>query len=357
MDLINWELAQKVASKISDRVSLPLGYEADEMEKTFERLVPKAEALVNDTTGLVVAAKGDKTKSGNKNARAKVLSRHQWIQANLKSFSRLLKPLEMRLEHKVNNFSQNLGAIQIGVILGWMSTRVLGQYDLLIIEDEDPESQDMVYFVGPNISALEWRHGFNTEDFRLWIALHELTHRAQFTGVPWLREEFLSLVNESLENVDFDREKLSNLVANLKNLKEDTEENKSIAYLLGTEEQIEIFETLGGMMSLLEGHGEVMMDKAAQGQILELDRFHRVIRHRRNNSKGLSSIFQKLLGIETKIRQYEAGEEFVKELQNQGGEEMLNRVWNQPENLPSMQEIHNPNEWIERVNSHVGLKG
>ena len=83
---------------------------------------------------------------------------------------------------------------QVGLVLGWMSTRVLGQYDQLLIEDEHPEEQDIVYYVGPNVVSIERRYGFPAREFRLWLALHEVTHRAQFTGVPWMRDHFLSLV-------------------------------------------------------------------------------------------------------------------------------------------------------------------
>src|SRR4029079_3248725 len=85
-----------------------------------------------------------------------------------------------------------------------MSTRVLGQYDLLIAEDDEPDEQDLVYYVGPNVLSLEKRYGFPPREFRLWLALHEVTHRAQFTGVPWMREHFLSLVEGSLAAVDPD---------------------------------------------------------------------------------------------------------------------------------------------------------
>ena len=85
-----------------------------------------------------------------------------------------------------------------------MSTRVLGQYDLLIVEEENPDDQDIVYYVGPNVIALEKRFAFPPREFRLWLALHEVTHRAQFTGVPWLRPHFLSLVEQSLSHVEPD---------------------------------------------------------------------------------------------------------------------------------------------------------
>ena len=87
-----------------------------------------------------------------------------------------------------------VAGLELGTMLGWMSKRVLGQYDLLVIEDENPQDQDIVYYVGSNVAALEKRFAFPEEDFRLWLALHEVTHRAQFTGVPWMREHFLGLV-------------------------------------------------------------------------------------------------------------------------------------------------------------------
>ena len=97
-----------------------------------------------------------------------------------------------------------MAGAELGALLGWMSTRVLGQYDLLVIEDEHPEEQDLVYYVGPNVLGLEKRFAFPPREFRLWLALHEVTHRAQFTGVPWMREHFLGLVETTLSGLDPD---------------------------------------------------------------------------------------------------------------------------------------------------------
>ena len=88
----------------------------------------------------------------------------------------------------------------MGSLLGWMSGRVLGQYDLLVVDDDSAAEQDLVYYVGPNVLGLEKRFGFPPREFRLWLALHEVTHRAQFTGVPWLRQHFLGLVQQTLEH-------------------------------------------------------------------------------------------------------------------------------------------------------------
>ena len=139
--------------------------------------------------------------------------------ANIVSFQRLLRPLTEKLEATLSKpaptlgrvplrvplqMSRNVSGAQVGLLLGWMSTRVLGQYDQLLIEDERPEDQDIVYYVGPNVIELEDRHGFQPRQFRLWLALHEVTHRAQFTGVPWVRPHFLSLVESVLAGVEPD---------------------------------------------------------------------------------------------------------------------------------------------------------
>ncbi len=104
--------------------------------------------------------------------------------------------------------ARRVAGAELGVLLGWMSSRVLGQYDLLVIEDEHPEDQDIVYFVGPNVLALEKRFAFPPREFRLWLALHEVTHRAQFTGIPWMREHFLGLVHATVDSVDPDPKRL-----------------------------------------------------------------------------------------------------------------------------------------------------
>ena len=141
-------------------------------------------------------------------ARAEVTDRTGWIRANIRSFRRLLTPLFERAELEGRPFGRVLpgplgtagraaAGAELGAVLGWMSTRVLGQYDLLFTEDADSPG-DVVYYVGPNVIAIERRHGFPPREFRLWIAIHELTHRAQFTGVPWMRQHFLDLVDRGV---------------------------------------------------------------------------------------------------------------------------------------------------------------
>ena len=199
-DPIDWELARRVAHRVARRDEVPLAQHGYTLLPDFTEFTAQAEELVAQTTGL---------RSASGPARARVADRSQWVDANIASFQRLLRPLLDKMGDKMTSgrlapVGRRVAAVEMGTLLGWMSTRVLGQYDLLVIEDEDPEEQDLVYYVGPNVIALERKYAFPTDEFRLWLALHEVTHRAQFTGVPWLREHFLDLVGRTLDAVDPD---------------------------------------------------------------------------------------------------------------------------------------------------------
>ena len=268
---VDWELARQVATKIGDRNSAVSSYHYATLSPDFERFTAQAEELVAETTGLI---------SQMGNARGRVADRPMWIDANIESFQRLLKPLSKKLVNSdtslLKEFGSKASGAEMGMLLGWMSGRVLGQYDLLIIEDENPEDQDIVYYVGPNVLAIEKKYGFPPEEFRLWLALHECTHRAQFTGVPWLRDHFLGLVNKTLEAVDPDPEMLRDAVKRIVEAKktgEDIFEDGGLPTLFTTPEQRETLNQISGMMSLLEGHGDVTMDRAGAGHVTNADVF------------------------------------------------------------------------------------
>ena len=245
-----------------------------------------------------------------------------------------------------------ISALEVGVVLGWMSTRVLGQYDLLIIEDEKADEQGIVYYVGPNVLSLEKKHDFPPREFRLWLALHEVTHRAQFTGIPWLREHFLSLVDQTLDAVDPDPKRLMEAARNILDARrrgEDPLGEGGLPMLLASEEQQEVLSQVMGMMSLLEGHGDVTMDRAGADLVPGAERFGRVLRERRNSARGINKLFQKLIGLEAKLNQYAAGERFIEIVEAEGGTELVDYAWRGPESLPTMDEIREPEVWIRRV--------
>ena len=344
---VDWNLARQVATRISERNDSVSSYHYATLEPDFERFTAQAEELVAETTGL---------KSQMGNARGRVADRPMWIEANIDSFQRLLRPLAAKLVSKEASFLSEIGSkasgAEMGLLLGWMSGRVLGQYDLLIIEDENPEDQDIVYYLGPNVLNIEKKYGFPPEEFRLWLALHECTHRAQFTGVPWLREHFLGLVNQTLNTVDPDPEILreaAKRIIEAKKTGEDIFADGGLPALLTTPEQRETLNQISGMMSLLEGHGDVTMDRAGAGLIPSADYFAKTLRARRNSAKGFSRIFQKIVGLEAKLNQYQAGEMFIEKVEEKGGTTLLDRAWEKPQNLPSMDEIQSPQIWINRI--------
>lgn len=345
---VDWEFAERIAVRIATRGEVVDDYALARMADDFAEATPKAEKLVGEETGLW---------SANGEARARLVSRPDWIRANIASFQRLLKPILGQLDEAsdgvVGTFSRRFAGAEVGAVLGWMATRVLGQYDLLLTEDENTDDQDMVYYVGPNVLALERRNGFDPEQFRLWLALHEVTHRAQFTGVPWLRDHFVGLVNETLDNVDPDPARLFEVakeVVEARRRGEDPLADGGLPALIAGPEQRSVLDKIGGMMSLLEGHGDITMDRAGIGFVPDAMHFAETLRARRESAKGVSRIIQKLVGLEAKLNQYAAGEAFIHRIEEQtGGPRVIDHAWQGPESLPTMDEIRNPDDWLARV--------
>jgi len=355
-DAISWDLAEKVAVRVAGREPLADSYHYASLAPDFEELTAQAEELVAVATGLRSAAGP---------ARARVTDRAGWIHANIASFQRLLRPITDKVGPRLASsraapVSRAVTGAQLGTMLGWMSSRVLGQYDLLLIEEERPEEQDIVYFVGPNIIGLEKRFGFPPREFRLWLALHEVTHRVQFTGVPWLRPHFLSLVEGCLGAVDPDPkrflEALRRAVDEMRAGKNPLADGGLVALLAGPEQKA-MLDQVGGLMSLLEGHGDVTMDRAGADLIPSAERFSNVLRQRRAEAKGAAKFVRQLVGLEAKLKQYEQGERFIEAVEAQGGTALLDNVWRGPEWLPDLAEIREPSGWITRVQAASGVAG
>ena len=357
---VDWRLAERVAVRAAGREPFSASYLGHSLQADFDEATAQAEELVAATTGL-------RSLSGP--ARARVTDRAGWVHANVNSFQRLLRPLTEKLGDRLgrspaSGVTRRLAGAEVGLLLGWMSTRVLGQYDLLVIEDPSeasPDDQDLVYYVGPNVLALEKRFAFPPKEFRLWLALHEVTHRAQFTGVPWLREHYLGLVQQTLDSVDPDPKRfldaLARVVDDLRHGRRPLDDG-GLAQLLATPEQRAVIDKIGGLMSLLEGHGDVTMDRAGADRIPSAHRFARVLRERRANANPATKLVQRLLGIEAKINQYARGEAFIGEVERLGGgPSALDPVWRGASWLPTLAEIKQPEEWLARVRLSDELVG
>ena len=357
---IDWAIAERVAIRVAGDEALSQSYLAHSLPTDLAELTPLAEDLVHRTTGL---------RSLGGPARAVVVDRPEWIHANLDSFRRILAPLLDKMAERgatrgpARAAARAVAGTEVGAMLGWMSRRVLGQYDLLVAGDGDDGAEnpthgerraagDTVYLVGPNVLGIEKKWGFPPREFRLWLALHEVTHRAQFTGVPWMRDHYLGLVRESIDAVDPDPKQLvdtlRSAVASVRREGLRAFDDGGLAGVLATPRQREVLDRIAGMMTLLEGHGDVTMDRAAEGHVPSAERFGRILRERRQTQSPIAKVVLKLTGIEAKLNQYAQGESFLAAVEAVDPA-LVARFWEDPVNLPTLEEIKAPERWVARM--------
>jgi coenzyme F420 biosynthesis associated uncharacterized protein len=344
-DPVDWKLAQRVAGFVAGTDPLARSYHGVSLERDFDEVTAIAEELVAGFTGL---------RSLEGPARAMVVDRRGWVAANIGSFRRMLEPFTARVRDRLAksplaSVGRSAAGAEMGLLLGFLAQRVLGQYDLLL-----GDTGDAVYYVGPNVLALEKRFAFRPRDFRLWIALHEVTHRAQFTGVPWMKQYFLELVERSMEVIDPDPKRL---VRALQRAVEEVRAGRNpldggLVGLLASDEQREVLDQVQALMSLLEGHGNIVMDRLGREHVVGAERMGRVLQARRE-TRGIGRQVQKLLGFEMKMRQYEIGERFIDAVEAQAGLSALDVAWQGPEWLPTLEELANPDKWLERVGTEA----
>jgi len=346
---VDWELAERVARRFAGREPIAASYLGGSLHSDFSAVTTQAEGLVADFTGLHAPG----------TAWACVLDRPQWVHANVGSMRRMLQPLTARVGERmarspVAPIGRRVAGTEMGVLLGFMAQRVLGQYDLLVPGDPATDATDgngAVYYVGANILALEKRYAFRPRDFRLWIAIHEVTHRAQFTAIPWMKQYFLSLVEQALTIVDPDPGRLVQAMGRaadeLRKGRNPLDDGGLVA-LFASREQRGVLAQVQALMSLLEGHGNSVMNALGSAHVAGQERMARVLQARRR-SRGVAGILYKLLGFESKLRQYEVGESFVAAVERAGGPRAIDAAWRGPEYLPTIDELAQPSQWLSRV--------
>lgn len=367
IDPVDWGTAARVARIVARRDRLADSYLADSLATDFERVTIQAEQLVGEFTGLVAPTP----------AHAGVVDRAGWIDANVVSMQRMLGAFTERIAQRLaigpmGAFGRQAAGTEMGVLLGYMSQRVLGQYDLLMPDDAaentatdalSPRASvsidrtnsrgDIVHYVGPNVLVLEKRFAFRPLEFRRWIAIHELTHRAQFTAVPWLRSYFVELVDEMLGLVEPDPRALVRALARAAeqlSRGRNPFDEAGIVGLFATDRQRELLSRVQALMSLLEGHGNYVMNALGARHVRGVERMERVLQQRRH-AGGLTGQVNKLLGMDMKLRQYEVGERFVREVVACGGDHALAVAWSEPDALPTLPEFADAGAWLRRVDS------
>lgn len=345
---VDWRVAERVAHRVAGREPLADSYHHSSLEADFAEVTTRAAALVSEFTGLEPEVE---VPAGV------VLDRQEWASANLRSFRKLLAPVTDRLASTTANnpiarFGTRVAGVEAGALLGWFARRVLGQYDLFGGETLDTGS---VYYVGPNVLGLEKRHGFRPRDFRMWIALHEVTHLVQFTGVPWLRAHFQGLVDQALSAMDPDPQRV---VRALRHVIDEVRAGRNplvdggLVNVFASDEERELLREIQAFMALLEGHGNYVMDRLGAEHVDGQAHMSRVLRERRQG-RGVGGQIQKVIGIELKLRQYAVGEQFLSEVERVAGPRALDTLWEGPGQLPDLDELRHPGRWLARTGTAV----
>jgi coenzyme F420 biosynthesis associated uncharacterized protein len=340
--LLDWEAAKRIGSRLAGAAPSVRRADRARLAEDLHDAVAHADSLVTEFTGLRLDAPA---------SRAWVMTRPEWLGQNLRGFEQVLEPVAARLvgrrpDGALAPVRRGLLAFQVGGILGYLSRRVLGQYDLFL----PPDDRDLIYFVGPNVVELERKYRFPGKEFRLWLALHEVTHRVQFEGVPWLRAYLGEQIDSYLRTLDLDpRELIERLRRARDEIRRDGRwKEMGVLAVLMTPEQRETFRKMQALMSLLEGHGNYVMDRLSEGRVASASRMRRTLRERRNR-RGMGKVVQRAVGLDVKGRQYDTGERFVSEVVRHSGPEGFARVWESPDHLPTLTEIARPRAWVERV--------
>ena len=227
---------------------------------------------------------------------------------------------------------------------------MLGQFDPFYPGAEG-EPGGRLLLVAPNIVSVERELEINPADFRLWVCLHEETHRVQFAAVPWLREYMNAQINAIVSSTELDAAALLRMVGDaVARILEALRNNEEISVvdLVQTPAQRVIIDRITAVMSLLEGHADVVMDGVGPEVIPTVEQIRAKFTVRRQG-QGFDKVIRKLLGLDAKMRQYRDGAEFCRHVIAAVGMDGLNKVWSSPETLPTRAEIRSPAQWLARV--------
>ncbi|MFG2883783.1 zinc-dependent metalloprotease [Streptomyces sp. NPDC048297] len=304
-----------------------------------------------------------------------VVDRPGWVRANVAGFREILKPLLEKMQERRAGSpgSTVLGAVggkvtgvELGMLLSFLSSRVLGQYETFAPATRDlpaggapdaPSGGGRLLLVAPNIVHVERELDVQPHDFRMWVCLHEETHRTQFTAVPWLRDHLEGEIQSFLAETDVDPmtflERIREAAQSLAGGRPEGEEDdggRSFVELVQSPAQREILGRLTAVMSLLEGHADYVMDGVGPEVVPTVAEIREKFQQRR--AKGASRLdlaLRKLLGLDAKLKQYRDGERFVRAVVEQVGMDGFNRVWTSPNTLPTKAEIAKPADWVARV--------
>jgi coenzyme F420 biosynthesis associated uncharacterized protein len=363
VDVIDWATAQRIGERIAG--APPSG------NVSAALVQPRAHDFarrVSEYSGLETPANLPPVET---------VDRAAWIAANLRTMRPMMAPLTERvgqgagpLAGPLRSASGLLLGAQIGALTGALSQRVLGQYDLALL---DRTVEPRLLLLAPNLAIAARSLSVDSEDLVLWVAIHEITHAVQFGAVPWLRDHLGAMIKELLASVqlalgssgeeDATGEKngargarASNAGSRLRlpdpqqvlELIDRVRRGEALRWTLG-EDRWQKIERIQAVMSVIEGHAEHTMDAIGTEELPSLDKLRAAMTRRRTQRPLYWRILERLLGLELKMRQYEVGRRFCDEVVSRAGAEALARVWDSPESMPTLAELERPDRWLART--------
>jgi len=356
--LINWELAASTAARLTPAGpslgSAEIGAAVENLRLMADISVPH----VHDITGLEASR-------DLRDSSVLVVDRASWAKANTQSFAVMLQPaIEKMLEGRRGTVGPGAASVsgaitgsQLGAILAFLSSKVLGQYDPFsaLAENSTAPAAGRLLLVAPNIIAVERELNVAPEDFRLWVCLHEQTHRVQFAAAPWLRHHMLDQIEDLsahlLGNVDSIMERAAAAAKALKDRSAPGAAPGRGAILDLLQDPVEraAISHLTAVMSLLEGHANVVMDAVDASIVPSVKTIRQRFNARGKDRGAIEKFIRSLLGLDAKMRQYSDGSKFVREVVDAAGMEGFNKVWESADHLPTEPEIHDSKLWLERM--------
>jgi coenzyme F420 biosynthesis associated uncharacterized protein len=363
MDAIDWSTAQRVGELIagSPRTESPptqaLGENVQPLALQFARRVSEYSRLALPEQLPPLEA----------------VDRSRWIAANLQTMRPIMESLaaeglspgraSRRMRFSWKHPGRDLGPLydalgaaggllmgaQVGAMAGVLSQRVLGQYDLSLL---DPTVAPRLLLVAPNLAQAARTMQVDSEQLLVWVTIHEITHAVQFSGAPWLREHLARILRQLIEGLQV-TVSLSALMRlpsarDARAFAERLRHGELVRLTLG-ERRWQLVERLQATMSLVEGHAEHVMDAVGAEVLPSLPRLRAAMTRRREH-RGLPwRVLERLLGLELKMRQYEEGRRFCDAVVLAGGPAALARAWRSAEDLPTTAELQAPELWLARV--------
>ncbi len=347
-DLVDWDLATNTGRRLArPGPALPQA-DADAIVGQLRTLAVEAEAHVADYTLLSPTEHG-------LHSPVAVVDRGEWIRANAAGLRAMSEPLLSKLDTqsagKVSKAaSRRLSGVQVGGLLAYLSSKVLGQYEVFgaAADGGALPAGGRLLLVAPNIAQVERRLGVSPRDFRMWVCLHEQTHRLQFTAVPWLRGHLESELAAFAEVTDLDPQALATRLRAAFSAAR-RREGASVIELLQTPEQRAVLDRLQAIMTLLEGHADQVMDAVGPEVVPSVKQIRERFEKRRDGGSPIDRVIRRLLGLDLKMQQYRQGGAFVRAVVERVGVRGFNTVWESPQTLPTRTELASPEAWLTRV--------